>query len=183
MDPEQVPAIPVYAIDGNHEDFRLLKEATKFGEELACVTEVAPNRFYVPRGTVLELDGKRIAFMGGAASVDKAFRLKNGWHWFEDENITPADVARLERNLNDDYRVDLLITHAPPQWLVQKHFDPNDLVRYFDLPNTWRDPNMDVVEALAEWLGDPPHYCGHMHRSVVSGNTRILNIDEAVFVP
>ena len=161
--------LPWYWIDGNHEDFSLLKY-TK-------VTEVAPNLFYVPRGTVMEVGGIKIGFLGGAASVDKQTRLRLGWHWSEDELITDEDIAKFDGVES----VDMLITHCPPQSTIQKHFDSRMLM-YFGLSPDWRDPSADKVEALWKRLGEPPLVCGHMHRSITDGNVRILDINEYITV-
>lgn len=163
------PHIPVYWIDGNHEHFPLFKH-------LDTVTEVAPNIFYVPRGTVLELDGRRIAFCGGAASVDKEYRIRGGLSWFEDELITAADVAKFDGVEN----IDIFVTHTPPQVTIDAHFDPMDLVRYFGLTLEWRDPSAQYINDLWERFGKPTLICGHMHRSIRDqmGQVRILNIDE-----
>jgi Icc-related predicted phosphoesterase len=167
------PHIPVYWIDGNHEHFPIIRD-------LHEVTEVAPNIFYVPRGTVLELDGRKIGFMGGAASVDKEYRLRSGMSWFEDELITDADVAKMD----GVDTVDIFVTHTPPQCTIDAHFDPMDLVRYFGLTLEWRDPSAQYVNNLWERFGKPTLICGHMHRSVVDqmGKVRILNIDELFIV-
>lgn len=159
--------LPVYFIDGNHEDHTLLQ----YDE----VTEVFPNLFFVPRGRVLTLDGRRIAFMGGAASVDKAYRLRNGWHWSEGENITIAEAHRFDGVQG----VDVFITHCPPQSVIQAHFDPMDL-RMFGLHPSWRDPNADIIETLWQDWGYPLVISGHMHRSIKGPNYRILNIDEVM---
>lgn len=163
------PHIPVYWIDGNHEHFPLLHGLTE-------VTEVAPNIFYVPRGTVLELDGRRIAFCGGAASVDKEYRIRGGLSWFADELITAEDVAKFDGVEN----IDIFVTHTPPQCTVDAHFDPQDLVKYFGLTLEWSDPSAQYVEDLWNRWDKPTLLCGHMHRSVVDqmGKVRILNIDE-----
>ena len=85
--------IPIYFIDGNHDDCR---KWTKLEE----VTRIWDDRelFYIPRGTVMELDGRIVAFMGGASSIDKNIRLKNNMHWDANENISPTHVERLYRN-------------------------------------------------------------------------------------
>lgn len=160
------PHIPIYAIDGNHEHFPMLTG-------LNAVTELATNIFYVPRGTVLELDGRKIAFIGGAASIDKKMRLQYGMSWFEDELVTELDIFKL----HDVDKVDILVTHTPPYSVIQKHFPPVHLLG-FGVSNDWRDPSADKIEALWNRLGKPPLICGHMHRSVVEGNVRILNIAE-----
>lgn len=52
-------------IDGNHENFDILREFSlteKFG---GVVREIAPDIFHLERGQVLTIDGKKIFVMGG----------------------------------------------------------------------------------------------------------------------
>lgn len=161
--------LPVYWVDGNHEYFPLLRGLTE-------VTEMAPNLFYVPRGTILELDGRNVAFLGGAASVDQAWR-HTGVDWFPDEVITDEDTQRFDFSK----KVDVLITHCPPQSVIQKHFNPHNLLM-FGLPVTWKDPSADRVEYVWEKFGKPPVYSGHMHDKVFGENYRILDINEFITI-
>ena len=169
----------IYFIDGNHDQSPALIDLTE-------ITEVWPNAFYIPRGTVMEKDGKRLAFMGGAGSVDKAWRHP-GFDWFPEEQIRRYDVDKLIQNLAtnpNDFTVlkpvDILVTHTPPNDCIQANFDPRDLVNYFNLPITWRDPSAYEIEAIAHRLGNPQIICGHMHRAVKWANVRILNINEVM---
>lgn len=161
--------VPTYFVDGNHENLPELVYLTE-------VTEMAPNLFYVPRGTVLELDGRRVAFLGGAASVDKAWRTA-GKDWFPEEQIRDSDIHRFDFS----QPVDMLITHCPPQRVIQKHFNPHNLLM-FGLPIDWRDPSADKVEWVWMKFGYPMVYSGHMHKSVFGENYRILDIDEVITV-
>lgn len=163
--------LPVYWIDGNHEYFELFIHNT-------VPIEIHTNCFYVPRGTVLNLDGKTIAFMGGAGSIDKKIRLQYKWHWSELENITDEQFHRLD----SVECVDLLITHSPPQSVVTRNFDNSPrALHYFGAPGDWFDPNAHLIESLWSRLNYPPMYCGHMHRSIVDRKCRILNIEEVVY--
>jgi predicted phosphodiesterase len=160
-----------YVIDGNHEDYNVLKDITE-------PTELAPNLVYVPRGSILTIDGRTIAFMGGAASVDKAHRIRNGWMWFEEENITTDQIRKFVQNVqNSESDIDIMVTHCPPQWMIRKHFSPLNLLQ-FGLPATWTDFNANTIEDLWELCGQPLLIAGHMHKSVVDGNCRILDINE-----
>lgn len=160
--------LPVYWIHGNHEEFPLLRGITE-------VTEVCPNLFYVPNGTVLELDGRKIAFCGGAASVDKNLRQMYGFgDWWDDENIRDEDLRKFEGVES----VDIFVTHCPPQSIIQKHFDPMNLVTYFNLPITWKDPNADKIEAQWKRWNYPLLLAGHMHKKVTDYQCRILQINE-----
>lgn len=165
--------LPIYVIDGNHEDHKLLDAALFENGNDKTPVELMKNLIFVPRGSYLTIDNKNIAFLGGAASVDKQIRLRNGWHYSWGENILPEEISRLD----SVEKVDILVTHVPPQSTIQKHFNPNDL-RWFGLPPTWRDPNADLVENLWNRLNNPQLICGHMHRHIDDGNVTILNIHE-----
>ena len=165
------PRIPVFFIDGNHEQHALLESYTE-------ITELADNISFVPRGTVLTIDGVRIACMGGAASVDKAIQMQYR-QWSNLENITPEQVDRFANVKEGD--VDLFVTHVPPQSVIQQHFDPYNL-SYFGLPPTWRDPNADIVEKLWNQFGRPYMAFGHMHRSIDGPGYRLLDINEALVI-
>lgn len=163
--------VPVYWIDGNHEDFRLLNGYN-------VVTEVFENCFYIPRGTVLTFEGKKIAFCGGAASVDKALRLRYGMQWYQEELITDEELARLD-GVDD---VDILVTHTPPQSVIDNNFDQNFLLNFKLDPRTWFDPSAHKMEVLWSRLGHPPLYCGHMHKKIQDRSCRIIDINEMIYL-
>lgn len=162
---------PVYFVDGNHEHFELFYDSKD-------VTEIAPNLFYVPRGTVMQLDGRTVAFLGGASSIDKAHRLKSGWHWDAREDILLEERDRLFDNLTalGNPKVDLLVTHIPPDWVIRKYFDPM-MKLDFNVPFDWTDPNGIIVEDVWNRLNKPAMVCGHMHRDIeFAENAYILDI-------
>lgn len=51
--------------------------------------------------------------MGGAYSVDKYYRLRNGWSWFADEQLTEEEKQLAADNF-DKYRIDIVLTHTCP---------------------------------------------------------------------
>jgi Calcineurin-like phosphoesterase superfamily domain len=140
----------VYYVTGNHDHEPSYRGITR-------PTEMAPNLVFVPRGTVLELDGRRIAFLGGGSSIiDRAVR-RHGVDWWPDEQVTLADVARFE----GAGRVDLLVSHTPPAFVY--HF--------FRLPP---DPSALAVGQAWHILGRPQVVCGHLHRPREVGCVRVL---------
>lgn len=162
-------SLPVYFIDGNHEEFELLQHSQP--------TELAPRLWYMPRGTVVQMDGKLIGFLGGAGSIDKDFRIRSGWRWDPREQITPNDVARFDQV----GRVDILVTHTPPHSVIERNFDPLGKVQ-FGVSVDWTDPSAQKVELVWLKLGYPQLICGHMHRSVTDGRCTILNEGEGILV-
>ena len=124
---------------------------------------------------VMEIQGKRIGFLGGGPSIDKYWRIK-GETWWPQEVITDADVDLLLRNVGD-IPLDVLVTHVSPTWMNLKHFGPLDKKEWY-LPNDWEDTCSMKVEFLSEFLKPALHVCGHMHRSIPDGHVRILDINE-----
>jgi calcineurin-like phosphoesterase family protein len=154
---------PWYFIRGNHEKHEALLQY----EEVA---EVAPNLFYVPNGTVLNIDNRVIGFLGGAGSVDKDFNSR----WSPLEQITDKEVDKF----NEVEYLDVLVSHTPPQEIITAWFDPKMLVYMFGLPIDWKDPSAAKVQAVWEKFGKCQLYSGHMHRSIILPNARLLDINE-----
>jgi Icc-related predicted phosphoesterase len=163
--------IPTYFIDGNHDD------CTRW-MQYDTVSKVFGNSnlYYVPRGSVLEIDGRTIAFMGGAASIDKGWRLADGIHWDENEEVTQENVNTLLKNA-EGKNIDMFLTHCPPQSMIDEHFDPRNKLR-FGVGLDWHDPSQTFIEEVWHKIGTPHVYSGHMHRYVEGQVATILHINQ-----
>lgn len=162
---------PVYVIDGNHENFNFLFDQV----ENDGLWEFIDNMFYVPRGTVMEIDDYLIGFLGGACSVDIAWRKPVG-KWYAQETITENDLQTLISNV-DGRELDVLVTHAAPAKTIQRHFKPLNY-NWWGLPKNWVDYSSKRVERAIDILNPKQVVCGHMHKSVNHKNVRILDINE-----
>lgn len=102
--------VPVYWTGGNHEDWDQLD---KLGRG---ITEIDRGVFFCPFGSVLSLAPHiDVLFAGGAESVDKDYRLKKMAEgapkiWWEQEGVSHADLARLEKVEKADW----VISHTAP---------------------------------------------------------------------
>lgn len=174
--------IPVYFIDGNHEDYRLMIGWQARGEPVEWV----PGLTWLPRGYVMDLAGIRVGFLGGAASIDYKHRTA-GVDWFPDQEQATMAQARRLGSLLDGERVDVLVTHSPPTWLITKYFPDVDKLQ-FGVGVDWRDPSSTVVEVAQILTGARRVICGHMHRSVsdestmLSHHVTILDIGETLIL-
>lgn len=179
----KAPERMVYFIDGNHDHCQALAGEPPFDKP----AELWPNATYVPRGTVLTLNGKNVLFLGGAKSIDRAWRPRynpdgGGYNpvncWFPEEVISDADTERALVRAKAVGKIDLMVTHTPPQWMVDKYFGvPGP---EWGLPRDWRDESAGQVELVWKELDCPDLVCGHMHRSVTDGVCRILTINEVM---
>ena len=95
-------------IDGNHEDHRFLRGLPVDEDGFA---EIAPNFFYLPRGTAFTINGVKFVALGGANSIDKYVRLAHGDIYQPEENITLADMEAAVAHGT----CDVLLCHDAPE--------------------------------------------------------------------
>lgn len=111
----------IYCVRGNHE--------ARPGEELnmhliqdenvgapVWVEEEFPLIRYFTAWGIYNIDGRKTLVAGGAYSVDKHYRLMNGWQWFADEQLTDYERAACMRSIRDQH-FNLILTHTCPyEW-------------------------------------------------------------------
>ena len=84
--------------------------------------------------------------------------------------------------MNDlDVALDLLVTHTPPTSVIRANFS-SDAHIHFGQPDNWFDTSAVFVDQLLEKF-DCPLVCGHMHKPVIYGKVRILQINEVYEFP
>ena len=95
-------------IDGNHEDFnRLYSFPIENGYRA-----LRDNVLHIPRGTVMNIGGHNVLFIGGASSIDKAYR-KEGESWWPQELITDHDITTAMHNVGDK-DITVVVSHEAP---------------------------------------------------------------------
>jgi len=143
-DRDDLNALPKYWLDGNHENFDQLEKDGGAWQ---------PYWTYMPRGSVLEVEGKRLLFFGGASSVDRNQRT-TGLSWWPQEAITYGQIQEtLERV---DGPIDAAFTHDHPSIVPfkndQKEYGPGKGDR-------------DMLRALWQEYRPPFWFYGHHHES------------------
>jgi hypothetical protein len=121
--------VPLWWIDGNHEDHaRLEADIEKAGGPRADgLVGLGGNLSFVPRGSRFDFDGVSVVACGGAHSIDRRARTP-GVDWFDEEHITDDDVERCVAGGH----ADVFICHdAPAGWTI-----PN-LPSEHGLPSLW----------------------------------------------
>lgn len=101
-------------VDGNHENFDLLEQYPREDRWGGEVRRIRDNIFWLQRGRVYTIGGKTFFALGGAASVDKAWKLAEG-KWWPRELPGEEELALAERNLTAHSNcVDYILTHTAP---------------------------------------------------------------------
>lgn len=104
--------IPLFAIDGNHENHEMLFEASQKEKQL---WKEKLNLTYVSRGSVLNFDKTKIGFLGGALHVDRPQERTEHYTNY----VSDADLELAIRNFNSNSNsnkenLDLIVTHSCP---------------------------------------------------------------------
>lgn len=172
--------IPLVWIDGNHDKWSRTMDLHGAMRSSEGFVICAPYVLYAPRGHRWEWDGIRFMSLGGAYSVDKAWRLdmerdtarkranRTAWKtgqyispkelpdtsgtlWFPEEELTDEQV---DTAIGDGSPVDVLLTHDKPR-------SSNPGWNRKDLPECW--PNQDRVQRVVRALQPHNVFHGHLH--------------------
>ena len=109
-------------VDGNHENFDMLNMCDLVEYKGALMHQIDEHIFHVLRGEIMTLEGKTFFCLGGAISIDKAYRTPR-LSWWPEEEITYHDIDNAIANLAKvDNKVDYVITHCCDTKTVLKAF-------------------------------------------------------------
>ena len=148
-------------IDGNHENHKLINTYPVEEWNGGLVHRIRPTVIHLMRGQVYEIGGHTIFTMGGATSVDRAYRVPDV-SWWEEELPSEEEYHIAEENLKRyDYHVDYLITHCCSIPQLQRLTIHN------------RSINGIIMDTLTEFLGELEYkltykqwFYGHHHMDV-----------------
>ena len=154
---------PVLCVPGNHEPFYGRSDLPLvdigIGETVYRICE-KPFIAYLRRGTVYTIEGLKFLVLGGALSIDKAYRKPN-ISWWEQEYWTEQEKEALLQLLDRDTTFDYVLSHTGPGRINKTLFE-----------NGW--PNFkkfrDEVAILNDFVDSKikcrEWWCGHWHRDV-----------------
>ena len=133
-------------LDGNHENFDKLEVDGGAWQ---------PGWTHMGRGSVLEVDGYRMMFFGGASSIDKHIR-KEGQSWWHQEDITYGQVQQTLDTIEGP--IDALFTHEHAGCIPYS----DDRYKHDHAPSKG---NRQMLDALVDRY--KPDYCffGHHHHA------------------
>ncbi|MDR2446739.1 MAG: metallophosphoesterase [Treponema sp.] len=171
---EKLP-VTLFCIHGNHEqrpenpDY---EETTRYGGAVYH-EPVFPNLLFAKDGEIYEFAGKRCLVIGGAYSVDKPYRIAEGWGWWPDEQPSPEVRERVERRLDaEDWRVDVVLSHTCPL-----KYEPHEMfIGGVSQENV--DKSTEIwLDAIESGLEYGRWYCGHHHTDKTVDKLRFLYDD------
>lgn len=156
-------------IDGNHENFHLLKKYPIRNWNRGKVQQIRKNIFHLMRGEIYVIENKSFFCMGGACSIDKENRL-SGISWWKEEEPNFQEIENGFSNLDKyNWKVDYILTHDLPQSIIDKNFpfmssdSTRRMLNYFD-----KNINFKV------W------YAGHHHQDVLLSEKHRIVYDDVL---
>lgn len=117
--------VPLYFIDGNHEDHTYLKALRERNDGSGFIPHGKYPITYIERGTRWLWGDVWFGAFGGAFSIDRAWRTEDSpqYGWFKEEVPDESKIPSLGQ-------VDVLFTHdspiIPPSVYGYKHFKSDD---------------------------------------------------------
>lgn len=158
--------ITFFMVRGNHEknpeNIPSYIEST-FLDGSVLIEPEYPNLIFAKDGEAYSFDvdekPKKAIVIGGAYSVDKYYRLSKGYRWFEDEQPSDEDKARVEKQLSDmNWKVDYVLTHTAPI-----RYEPREWFLSMIDQSTVDNSTEIWLDTIFEKLQFEKWYCGHYH--------------------
>ena len=151
-------------IQGNHENFPAIASYPQEEWHGGKIHRIRKNIMHLMQGQVFEIENKTYFTMGGAFSIDRAFRTEGKDFWPE-EIPTQADFEEGRRNLlKHKNTVDVIVTHTGPALAYQLFgFDGHE--------EEWE--LMQFFSELEEKCNYGTWYFGHFHADRILTNKLI----------
>ena len=154
--------VKIFSIHGNHEKRPESIETyklTDFCGGKVYVEVEFPNLLFAKDGEIYDFNGLKTIAIGGAYSIDKHYRLLNGWNWFEDEQPSEEIKQYVESQLEkNNWDVDVVLTHTCPLSM-----EPREWFLSFVDQSTVDKSTEEWLEKIKNKLQYKYWFCGHFH--------------------
>ena len=160
--------ITYFVIRGNHEE-RASNCAAKrpedwteeefFGGKVLVEKAFSQIKYAMDYPSLYDIEGHKTLVIPGAYSVDKMYRLMNGYNWFPQEQLNNEEMnCGLELLDYHDWQVDIVLSHTCPIY-----FEPTDLFLSF-IDQSSVDKTMERYLGQIEYTLDYKLWMwGHYH--------------------
>ena len=141
--------ISFMSIRGNHDDPDYFKGANRVS---------LSNFELIEDYTIMEYNGKKIQFIGGATSIDRTSRREGISYWEQ-------EVLNFNRDKCEE--VDILITHTAPTWCFPQQF--NEMVYGWAREDAYLLEDLTeeraIMDEICKLCKPKLHLYGHFHSS------------------
>ena len=175
----------VLCVRGNHEmrptsaEIAHKYRKTEWQGDTAYVEDAYPRLIMAEDGARYHINGREFLVIGGAYSVDKEFRLKMGYRWFPDEQLSDSEKDMIREKIRaHGSREDIILAHTCPY-----NNRPTECFMS-GLDRSKVDESMELfLQEIADSTGYNAFYCGHWHTEKTDGRVHILFHDVILLDP
>jgi 3-oxoacid CoA-transferase subunit A len=172
--------ITLFCLHGNHENrpqnIPTYKEILWHGGTVYAEEEY-PSLLFAKDGEMFDFDGKQCIVIGGAYSVDKYYRLQNGYGWWPDEQPSDEIKAAVESKLQSvGNKVDVVLSHTCPFKYIPREMFLSQIDQ-----STVDNSTEEWLDEIEKKIQYEQWYCGHYHTNKSIDKLRFLFEDIAEF--
>lgn len=155
-------SITLFCVHGNHEERpqNIASYKTKiFYDGIVYYEEKYPNILFAKDGEIYNFNNLKTMPIGGAYSIDKAYRVLNGYPWYKDEQPSDEIKEHIRKVLeNNGNKIDVILSHTCPYKYMpfEAFLDGVDEVEVDKTTELFLDEIEDTTD-YQRW------YCGHFH--------------------
>jgi DNA repair exonuclease SbcCD nuclease subunit len=158
-------------VDGNHENHEALENLPVEIWNGGKIHRINDKIIHLMRGQVFTIEGLKFFTMGGANSVDKAYRTE-GIDWWRREIPSYAECEEALNNLEKhNWTVDYILTHTLPQSILE------ELIPFYD-----KDPTSIFLEEVKQRTKYKHWYFGHIHEDMKIDDKHMALFNNRVFL-
>lgn len=152
--PKMRPDLVKMWFRGNHENHMFLVDSTMIDCDEPVITP-GSDWWFIPDGTVFDVNGKSVLIVGGGDSIDADQRKQledtlGIVTWFPEEEVSLELIEQLKQ-LSD---IDIVLSHTPPSTFYIPGLTP------------FESKSRNRLASLQEALKPRQWFFGDMHRSV-----------------
>ena len=164
-------------VDGNHENFDLLKAFPVEEWNDGKIHRVRDDIIHLMRGQVFTIEGHTYFTFGGGVSIDKALRTEHVNWWREEFSSFAEKQEALENLKKHGNKVDYIITHTCPE-TVKK----NELARSVSIKGV-KCETEEFLDTILDTVTYKTWFCGHYHYDLYFEGPKLLFLYNEIVNP
>lgn len=164
--------ITLFCIHGNHEERPQnipSYDEMEWNNGIVYYEEDYPNILFAKDGEIYNINGKSILVIGGAYSVDKEYRLKNNFMWFEDEQPNEEIKQYVKEQIKKQEHFDIVLSHTCPIMTEPTHM----FLKCIDQSKVDKSTER-FLQDIADKIDFDSWYFGHFHGVLDNGKYHML---------
>lgn len=145
------------AVLGNHDNYNAIETLPMVDIGIGSpVWKVSEKFYFLPRGKVYNIDGKKCLVLGGGLSIDKQFRTEN-LSWWKKEEWGYLETENLVNLLKKENKFDYIFSHTAP-------LEANDELKKFKINLTDYNDTTVKLNSYVYSVAEFKHwFFGHYH--------------------